>query len=302
MESRSRRPGAYARKRRHNGFLWVILILEIVVLAGLIMLAVGWFASDPSGGLPPGETQPKDAAPPEITGVRDLLIYQGDEIDLLAGITASDDSGEAPELTASTGGADPGKAGSYAVTYTASDRAGNTATETCTLTVLEKKAGYKTLEEVYAAADERLEALNIGSKSPAEQVRAIYTWARTSCSYSGHTERTDYLQAGYSMLMTYTGDCYGYFSVCKLLFERLNIPNMDVRKVKNSEDDSDHFWSLVSVDGGENWYHFDATPRIGSGDDFCLVTDAFLDAYSDAHKGSHNRDRSLYPKTPEEGL
>ena len=75
MESRSRRPGAYARKRRHNGFLWVILILEILVLAGLIMLAVGWFASDPSGGLPPGETQPKDAAPPEITGVRDLLIY-----------------------------------------------------------------------------------------------------------------------------------------------------------------------------------------------------------------------------------
>ena len=96
-----------------------------------------------------------------------------------------------------------------------------------------------------------------------------------------------------------SGDCFGYFAVTKLLFERLGIPNIDVRKVKNFDGDSDHFWSLVSVDGGKTYYHFDATPRVGDGDDFCLVTDAFLDAYSDSHKGSHNRDKSLYPATPE---
>lgn len=80
------------------------------------------------------------------------------------------------------------------------------------------------------------------------------------------------------------------------------IPNIDVQKVRNSDDDSDHFWSLVSIDGGEHYYHFDATPRSGSGDSFCLVTDAYLNAYSEKHKGSHNRDESLYPATPEETL
>ncbi len=104
------------------------------------------------------------------------------------------------------------------------------------------------------------------------------------------------------MLTTLRGDCYGYFAVAKLMFDRLKIPNIDVVKVKNYEEDSAHFWSLVSIDGGESYYHFDATPRIGDGDDFCLVTDAFLDAYSQAHKNSHNRDTSLYPATPQEPL
>jgi len=102
------------------------------------------------------------------------------------------------------------------------------------------------------------------------------------------------------MLTTGTGDCYGFFAVSKLLFERLDIPNMDVVKVKNSEDDSEHFWSLVSVDGGESYYHFDATPRLGQTGPFCLITDRELDAYSETHDGSHNRDTSLYPATPEE--
>jgi hypothetical protein len=51
-------------------------------------------------------------------------------------------------------------------------------------------------------------------------------------------------------------------------------------------------------DGGKTYYHFDATPRKGSGDDFCLVTDAFLDAYSNSHGKCHNRNKSLYPATP----
>ena len=100
------------------------------------------------------------------------------------------------------------------------------------------------------------------------------------------------------MLTEGKGDCYGFWAVTKLLFERLEIPNIDVQKVKNSADDTDHFWSLLSLDGGDTWYHFDSTPRYGDGDDFCLVTDAFIDAYSDSHEGSHNRDKSLYPETP----
>lgn len=157
-------------------------------------------------------------------------------------------------------------------------------------------------DSIDAAADALLDTLLWDGATTQEQVYAIYRWARQSLSYGGHSDREDWRQAAYTMLTEYRGDCFGYFAVTKLLFERLGIPNIDVQKVRNYEDDSDHYWSLVSVDGGETWYHFDATPRVGEGDDFCLVTDAFLDAYSDEHKGSHNRDKSLYPATPEEPL
>lgn len=153
-------------------------------------------------------------------------------------------------------------------------------------------------DPVDAAADALLDTLIQDGATAEEQVHAIYQWARSSLSYGGHSDRTDWRQTAYTMLTEYRGDCYGYFAVTKLLFDRLGIPNIDVRKVKNAPDDSDHFWSMVSVDGGKTWYHFDATPRVGEGDDFCLVTDGFLDAYSEEHKGSHNRDRSLYPATP----
>ena len=82
--------------------------------------------------------------------------------------------------------------------------------------------------------------------------------------------------------------------------DRLEIPNIDVVKVKNNAKDSNHFWSLVSVDGGKTWYHLDATPRVGTGDNFFLVTDKFMDDYSAKHNNCFNRDKSLYPATPKE--
>ena len=122
---------------------------------------------------------------------------------------------------------------------------------------------------------------------------------RSHYTYSGHSDKTDWMQGAWVMMDQGEGDCFNYFALTKLLLERCDIPNIDVRKVRNYEGDSDHFWSLVSVDGGNTYYHLDTTPRVGPGDDFCLVTDAFLDAYSDANKGCHNRDKSLYPATPE---
>ena len=113
------------------------------------------------------------------------------------------------------------------------------------------------------------------------------------------SDKTDWLQGAYVMMDSGEGDCFNYYAVTKLLLERCGIPNIDVRKVRNHENDSDHYWSLVSVDGGKTYYHLDTTPRVGSGDDFCLVTDAVLDAYSDTHDKCHNRDKSLYPATPE---
>ena len=43
------------------------------------------------------------------------------------------------------------------------------------------------------------------------------------------------------------------FDIQKLMLQRLNIPTIDVKKVKNFEKDSNHYWLLVSIDGGETY-------------------------------------------------
>lgn len=241
----------------------------------------------------------EDSQPPEIQGVKDIFTYAGDAVSYRSGVTVTDDIDRDPVLSVDSSNVDLSTPGVYTLVYTAADAAGNTARQETTVTVNEKKEGYAPVEDIYAAADAVLEGLLHDGMTTREQVEAIYAWARSSFGYSGHSDKSDWMQGAYVMLRDRQGDCFNYFAVTKLMFERLGIPNIDVVKVKNYEGDSQHFWSLVSVDGGKTYYHFDSTPRVGDGDDFCLVTDAFLDAYSNANNKSHNRDKSLYPATPE---
>ena len=246
----------------------------------------------------PVESTSGDQLAPVLTGIHDFTIYQGDTISYMSGITATDDMDQSPAIAVDSSGVDLSRPGTYTVIYTAADASGNKSQEKATVTVMEKQEGFVDLDTIHAAADAKLQEIIRENATVKQQVHDVYTWARMNLSYGGHSDRTDWLQTAYAMLTEGKGDCYGYWAVTKLLFERLEIPNIDVRKVKNSADDTDHFWSLVSLDGGDTWYHFDSTPRYGEGDDYCLVTDAFIDAYSDSHKGSHNRDKTLYPETP----
>ena len=281
--------------------------MALAILAGFAVL---WVRAADSGHRPAAQTgtsvappaagaEPGDAIPPVIQGVRDFTVYAGETVSCRSGVTVTDDCDLNPVLEVDTSELNLDVPGCYEIIYTATDSAGNVSRVAALVTVLERPENYIAPDTIDAAADKLLAEILSDGMTVREQVQAIYAWARTNISYGGHSARTDYRPTAGHVLNGRSGDCFGYFAVTKLLFERLGIPNIDVRKVKNFDGDSDHFWSLVSVDGGKTYYHFVATPRVGDGDDFCLVTDAFLDAYSDSHKGSHNRDKSLYPATPE---
>jgi hypothetical protein len=245
----------------------------------------------------------EDTTPPEIGGIKNLTAYVGGTINYRKNITVTDDYDQNPKLTVDSKNVDISKEGKYTVKYTATDFAGNFTTKTATVTV--SNVVSSTEDKKVAAvelADKVIASIIKDDMTLKQKVKAIYNWARGNIGYSGHSDKSDYKVEAYNTLKNKSGDCFSYFAVTKLMFERLNIPNIDVVKVKNSSTDSSHFWSLVSLDGGKNYYHFDATPRKGEGDDFCLVTDEFLDAYSNAHNKCHNRDKSLYPKTPTKEL
>ncbi len=299
------------RRRRRQLNLPVILLDCIFILLCVVLLgkAAGAIRGDTAPGLVPflQPTEPiatlhRDQLPPEIFGVADITIYQGDTVAYRSGISVTDGEDPAPSLEVDSSRVDLETPGTYTVTYTAADASGNRASAQATVTVLQRQEGYADLKTISEAAELLLAEILPPEAAVREQVEAIYRWARGNVQYGGRSDRADWRQTGYTVLQERRGDCYGFFAVTKLLFEQLEIPNIDVTKVKNSSKDSDHFWSLVSIDGGESYYHFDATPRVGEGDDFCLVTDAFLDAYSREHKNCHNRDSSLYPATPKEAL
>lgn len=242
-----------------------------------------------------------DREPPMITGVKDITIYQGDAIDYLKGVVITDNMTSEPKLNVDRKQVDQETPGEYMVTYVATDDFGNQSKVFMKITVLEKREDYVSLEQIEEEVNAIFAEILRDDMTQQEQVWAIYVWIRTNCRYINHSEKDDYRQAAYRMLTERQGDCFNYYGLTKVMLDQLGIPNIDVRKVKNYADDNDHYWSLVSIDGGKNYYHVDTTPR-SNPESFCLVTDAFMDAYSAANGKCFNRDKSLYPATPEDPL
>ena len=249
--------------------------------------------------VPTTVTVTDDNVAPSILGVHDISLYLGSAASYRSGVEVRDDKDSAPKLEVDSSQVDLSNPGTYPLVYIARDMTGNETRMEVTVTVAEKPSTYVESEVIEAKADELLKKIVTEGMSDEAKVKAIYSYVRSHYTYSGHSDKTDWMQGAYVMMTEGQGDCFNYYAVAKLLMERCGIPNIDVRKVRNTPDDSDHYWSLVSVDGGNTYYHLDTTPRVGEGDDFCLVTDAFLDAYSDTHGKCHNRDKALYPRTPE---
>jgi hypothetical protein len=242
-----------------------------------------------------------DREAPVITGVKDKTIYQGDAIAYKTGVEVKDNMSENLEYVVDRSQIDTETPGEYTVIYKATDDFGNTSEVAMKVTVLEKREGYASLEQIEEAVNAVFAEILRDDMTQQQQVWAIYVWIRTNCHYINHSEKDDYRQAAYRMLTERQGDCFNYYGLTKVMLDQLGIPNIDVRKVKNYEGDNDHYWSLVSVDGGINYYHVDTTPRSNPAS-FCLVTDAYMDEYSANNGKCFNRDKSLYPATPEDPL
>ncbi len=240
-----------------------------------------------------------DNVPPAIYGVHEIAVYMGSTLDYTSGIVVSDDRDNAPKLTVDSSRVDLNTPGTYPLAFQVRDRSGNVTRAETTVRIEEKPAQYTQEADITAAVDAVLVKITTPDMTPEAKVRAIYSYIRSNYTYAGSTVRTDEMQAAYELIQQGRGDCFHFFSLGKLMLNRAGVQTIDVRKVKNHDGDTDHYWSMVSVDGGESWYHFDATPYPWDPTDFCLVTDSFVESFSKDHKGYFNRDTALYPATPE---
>ena len=83
-----------------------------------------------------------DTTAPVISGAKNHTVYIGGSVDYLKGVTVTDDTdGDITDkIAVNSDAVNTAKAGTYSVTYTVSDNAGNEATETVKITVKKKEA------------------------------------------------------------------------------------------------------------------------------------------------------------------
>lgn len=241
-----------------------------------------------------------DDTPPEILGVRPLSAYVGRTVSYRSSIIVSDDTDASPVLSIDSSQVDLSTPGTYPVVYTAKDAAGNITTFETSITISEAPEDFAELDVIYAAADEVIAEIIHDGMTTREQVETIYTWVKRNCIYSDRTDKTDWQQAAYQVLTKGYGDCFAYYSISRLLFDRLGIPNLTVQRSEGTWRTTTHYWNMVSIDGGKNYYHYDACPRDKYTLQVCLATDAVLEWFNTQVHDYYTYDKSLYPATPKE--
>ncbi|MCD8300866.1 MAG: DUF5011 domain-containing protein, partial [Clostridiales bacterium] len=213
-----------------------------------------------------------------------------------SGITVTDNTDEEVELEVDTSQVDTETPGTYEITYTATDGAGNSSSASTYITISEKPEENVDEDTVLELAREVLDDITTEDMTKKQMAWAIYNWCRNNIAYVDTSDKDSWTNGAYQGFTKRSGDCFIYFSTAKALLTAAGIPNLDV--VKSDTHYSSHYWSLVDV--GDGWYHFDATPRKGDDDYFFLLTDDELEEYSSRHYNSHIFDHSLYPATPTE--
>jgi len=232
-----------------------------------------------------------DDEPPVIKGVTSKVIAKGGTVSYKQGVTVSDNKDENPTLEIDNSKVDLNKVGEYKVVYIATDKSGNTASVTSTITVVEKLTQQIDEATVNDLAKKVLNKITNSSMSDMEVAFAIYNWTKNNIGYINTSDKSSWIVGAYQAFTKKTGDCYNYFAAAKALFRVAGIDNIDI--VKSDTSHSRHYWSLINI--GTGWYHVDCTPRKGDGDLFFMVTDAELEAYSSKHGNSHVFNSDAYP-------
>ncbi|SFN81096.1 Ig-like domain (group 3) [Pseudobutyrivibrio sp. JW11] len=231
----------------------------------------------------------KDSTPPVITGVEPIEITQGDTVSYKKNVEVTDDLDPNPTLEVDSSEVNVDKRGTYNLTYTATDSAGNTTTETTTVKIVSAKIAEATEENVNAMADAILAEIITDDMSQYDQAKAVFDWVVDNIQYSETAGIDDLYSAAYKGMHNRIGDCTVKQKTAEVMLNRLGIKNMEIEKIRDTRG---HYWLLIDI--GEGWYHYDPNLQL-DGTKIFYWHDADLWEYSNAHHNTHNYDPSKYP-------
>jgi len=223
-----------------------------------------------------------------------LTVYLGDAVAYRKDVYATDNKDSDLEVKVDSSDVNLKKEGVYQVIYTAEDSSGNKAEVVTALSVVKFVVSQEMVDE---KADQVIAKIVSDDMNQLQKAEAIYHWIKQNVSYTGDSDKTDWLKEAYRAMEKGEGDCFTYFAVAQELLTRVGISNMQDTRLGGK---TRHYWNMV--DCGDGWYHFDSCPNKDHVETF-MLTDQELDAFA-ATRGSYyyNRDKSLYPATSEKSI
>lgn len=236
----------------------------------------------------------QDTEPPEIYGVKDNTIYINNSVSFKKGVYVYDDRDGEISVQVDSSQVNQKVVGEYPVLFSATDSSGNKSTKEAIYTVKEMRV---TMEQLEVLADEVLAKITTPEMTLREKAWEIYEYENKLLTYTGFSDKTDWMFEAYNGLTNKVGDCFTYFAMSELLLNRIGIETMRIERLTRG-DENRHYWHLVNY--GEGWYHFDACIHIPKLVSF-MLTDAEMDAYSARTKNGYyyRFDKENYPRTVE---
>ncbi len=225
-----------------------------------------------------------DTVPPKLYGMKDRYCYTDEAVAYLSEVSAFDDCDGEVAVSVDASAVNSAAEGTYPVTYSATDRAGNTAKATVRFTFVRARVSEERAQEV---ADEYIAKILSDDMTLAEQVEAIYDYVFEHVRYSSRSNKQDWRSEAVRGLTTGRGDCFTSYAAARLLLEQTDAQIVSVTRKSTG---SHHYWMLVNI--GTGWYHYDACSA-WTGKYRCFM---WTDAQTRRHSKTYWRyDKSLYP-------
>ncbi len=191
----------------------------------------------------------RDAEPPALYGARDRFAYVDEAVAYRKDVWAEDNCDGPVEVTVDASLADPTQLGTYPVTYTATDRAGNTTSCTVQFTFVKAKVTEETAE---AVAQRILKRVLKDGMTLDQQVEALYNYVFRNIRYVNASNKEDWRSEAVRGLTTGIGDCFTSYAAMRLLLEHTDAEYMSVERFGSTRR---HYWLIVNL--GSGWYHLD---------------------------------------------
>lgn len=237
-----------------------------------------------------------DTEPPVISGVKDIEVVVGGSVAYKEGVTVTDNSGEKLKITVDNSRVNLNEVGTYEVSYSAVDSAGNETIVRATVNVIEEPA-VSEAEMLDAAKKIFKEQIKTSPDMTKWDVAfAIYNWTHDNITYSdGDIDFEDTVGEAYKGFTTGKGDCFTYMVTSEVLFKLADIPTKRIERLKYAGE-ANHFWLLVDI--GDGWYHYDSCWHFsGMAFESFMRTDAELAKYCEDNdiEYYYRYDKSKYP-------
>jgi hypothetical protein len=230
----------------------------------------------------------KDTEAPVISGsgLRNRTVYIGESFNVRSQVYATDNRDGSVSLTVS-GSVDFSKVGTYPITFTAKDKAGNTATEKITVSVITHPPfvpkGDTGNTELDVLIDQLFSKMLHGDMSAYQVTKEIYDFGRTIRYQAGPWE-SEWTDRAIWTITNRLGNCYGRMYAMEAMFTRAGITSRE--RIKH---DGEHSWNQVDI--GNGWQNVD----IGYPGIF-LVSDSYL--YEKAFTSSGIPDDNWHTEIP----